>query len=100
MKLLIKVLLQRLPPLGATLDDPDPMVQCKFFYPDFHYTWYAIEFDGKDICFGFVDGDFPEVGTFSLIELLTTRGKWGLPLERDRFFKSCHLACLREQLGR
>lgn len=100
MKVLTKALLDRLPPLGATAEEPDPIVQGKFFYPDFHYTWYVIEFDGKDTCFGFVDGDYPELGYFSLTELLATHGKWGLPLERDRSFQPCRLSCLRKQLGR
>jgi hypothetical protein len=100
MQLLTKALLKQLPPLGATAEDPDPMVIGKFFYADFHWTWYAIEFDGKDIFFGFVDGDFPELGTFSLAELQACRGKLGLPLERDRFFKPCRLSVLRAKLGR
>ena len=32
------------------------MVICMFFYPDFNWTWYAIEFDGKYTFFGLVDG--------------------------------------------
>lgn len=39
MLLITKDLAKRLPPLYATENDPDPMVQCKFFYPDFHWTW-------------------------------------------------------------
>lgn len=100
MKLLTKELLQQLPPLYATEDADDPMVICKFFYPDFAWRWYAIEFDGRDICFGFVDGDFPELGYFSLVELQNTRGTLGLPLERDRHFKPCRLSELRAKLGR
>lgn len=99
MKLLTKAILNRLPRYEAIADDPDPIVQCKFFYPDFQWTWYAIAFDGEDIFFGFVDGDFPELGDFSLRELLATRGKWGLPIERDRHFKPCRLSELRAELG-
>ena len=99
MQLLTKELIRKLPPLGTTAEDPDPMVVCKFFYVDFHWTWYAIEFDGKDIFHGFVDGDFPELGTFSLSELQTCRGKLGLPLERDRSFTPCRLSVLRAKLG-
>jgi len=100
MKLLTQELLQKLPPLYATEHVDDPMVICKFFYPDFSWSWYAIEFDGKDICFGFVDGDFPELGYFSLVELQNTRGKWGLPIERDLHFKPRRLSVLRAELGR
>ena len=38
MKLLTKALLKQLPPLGSTAEDPDPMVICKLFYPDFHWS--------------------------------------------------------------
>jgi hypothetical protein len=100
MKLITKELARSLPPLYSSESDPDPMVQCKFFFPDFHWTWYGIEFDGEDIFFGFVDGDFPELGYFSLNELVANRGKWGMPVERDRSFVPCRLSELRKRLGR
>jgi hypothetical protein len=100
MKLIPKALARQLPPLYATENDADPIVQCKFFYPDFNWTWYAIEYDGEDVCFGFVDGYDPELGYFSLKELLNTRGRLGLPLERDRYFTPCPLSELRAKLGR
>ena len=100
MKLLTKELLQTLPPLYATEQEKDPMVWVKFFFPDFSWTWYATEFDGKDTFFGFVDGDFPELGYFSLSELLQNRGKLGYSIERDLHFKPCRLSILRAQLGR
>lgn len=100
MKLLTKALKKSLPPLGATENDPDPMVICKFFYPDFHWTWYAIEYDGQALFFGFVDGDFPELGYFSRSELQQARGKLGLPIERDRYFKPCRLSELQVNGGR
>ena len=75
MQLLTQELRRKLPPLRATSQEKDPMVICKFFFPDFHWTWYAIEFDGEDTFFGFVDGDFPELGYFSLSELLIRSGR-------------------------
>ena len=54
MMLLTKELREQLPPLYASEQIDDPMVVCKFFYPDFHWRWYAIEFDGKDTFFGYV----------------------------------------------
>jgi hypothetical protein len=100
MLLLTKELKKRLPPLGATENDLDPMVVAKFFYPDFHWTWYAIEYDGKDLFFGWVDGDFPELGYFSLSELKSNRGRLGCPVERDRWFTPCRLSELRAKLNR
>jgi hypothetical protein len=100
MKLLTKSLRQRLPRLGATDEQADPLVMCKFFYPDFSWSWYAIEFDGEDLFFGFVDGDCPELGYFRLSELQANRGTLGLPIERDRYFKPCPLSVLRARLDR
>jgi len=97
---LTKELLSKIPKLYESEMDPDPMVVCKFFYPSFHWTWYVIEFDGNDLFFGFVDGDFPEMGYFTFREMLQTRGAWGSPLERDRHFKPCRMSELRAQLKR
>lgn len=60
----------------------------------------AIEFDGDDTFFGWVDGDFPELGYFRLSELQVNRGKFGLPIERDRCFKPCRLSELQAALKR
>ena len=59
----------------------------KFFTPDSSWTWYATEFDGKDMFFGLVMGFEKELGYFSLSELQKVRGKLGLPIERDKFFE-------------
>ncbi len=91
-KLLTKDILKKLPALSSQEEVKDPMIICKFFYPDFGWTWYAIEFDGKDQFYGFVVGDFPELGYFTLSELLANRGKLGMPIERDRYFKPCRLS--------
>ena len=46
----------------------------------------SYEFDGTDIFFGFVKGDFDEIGTFSLSELESITGPMGLTIERDIYF--------------
>jgi hypothetical protein len=99
-KLLTKKLRRQLPPLYATENEEDPMVWVKYFYPDFSWTWFGIEFDGQDLFFGLVDGWDCELGYFSLAELQRKRGKWGLPIERDLYFEPMRLSQLREQLGR
>ena len=86
MKLLTQEIKKKLPPIGASSDQLDPIVQVKFFCPWSHWTWYAYEFDGEDIFFGFVKGDFDEFGTFSLSELESVRGPMGLRIERDIHF--------------
>ncbi len=86
MKLLTEELRKRLPPLYATREQPDPTVQAKFFTPWTDWTWYAVEFDGKDSFFGVVDGFCTEWGYFSLAELAAIRGPEGLRIERDKYF--------------
>lgn len=86
-QLLPQEILAQLPKLGVTAEVEDPLAVVKFFYPDFSWTWYAIEFDGEDVFFGLVDGEMMEFGSFSLHELMTTRGKLGLEIERDFYFK-------------
>ena len=58
----------------------------KFFTPDSNWTWYATEFDGKDIFFGLVCGFENELGYFSLNELQSVKGKLGIGIERDLYF--------------
>ncbi len=58
----------------------------KFFTPDSNWTWYASEYDGKDLFFGLVTGFEVELGYFSYSELEGVRGGLGLPLERDLHF--------------
>ena len=94
--LLTKDILKQLPPLYSQENEKDPMIICKFFYPDFSWTWYAIEFDGKDLFYGLVDGFEEELGYFSLSELLSNRDKLGLPVERDRFFTPRRLSEVRK----
>ena len=69
----------------------------KFFTPDSNWTWYASEFDGKDIFFGLVSGLEVELGYFSLAELQSVKGPLGLPIERDLYFKPQTLKVLMEE---
>jgi len=83
MMLLTKANRKALAPLGSEAK----IAVVKFFTPDSSWTWYASEFDGKDTFFGLVDGFEKELGCFSLSELASVRGKLGLPVERDRYFR-------------
>jgi|TARA_Y100001951_G_C11057833_1_gene139164 hypothetical protein len=92
--LLTKELRAELPPLYSSeeLSEENTPVIAKFFTPDSSWTWYACEFDGKDTFFGLVDGHEKELGYFSLNELESLRGPFGLPVERDIYWteKSLH----------
>lgn len=83
-----------LPPLYATEGQPDPIAWVRFFTPDSFWTWYVVEFDGRDLCFGLVRGQATELGYFQLSELATGRGPLGVPIERDDDFQPTRLSLL------
>ena len=67
--------------------DFEPVV--KLFTPDGAATWLLTELDDDgDTAFGLCDlgMGFPELGSVSLAELRSIRGKLGLRVERDRHF--------------
>ncbi len=96
LRLLPKDIRAKLPPLYSQENVKDPMVICKFFTPDAHWTWYAIEFDGEDTFFGYVAGDDCELGYFSLSELTGNRGQLGMSIERDLHFTPQPLSKVRQ----
>ena len=69
----------------------DALALVKFFTPDSSWSWFASEFDGEDILFGLVVGLEVEFGYFSLKELQSVRGPWGLPIERDLYYRPATL---------
>jgi len=92
MMLLTKENKKQLPKLYSQENVKDPMVWVKFFTPWTSWTWYATEFDGKDLFFGWVCGQEKELGYFSLRELMSVRGPVGLKIERDRYFRPMPLS--------
>jgi len=98
MHLLTKAIRRRLPPLYANEEQgTEALAIVKFFTPDSSWTWYASEFDGDDLFFGLAVGVEPELGYFRLSQLQSIRGKLGLPVERDRFYKPTPLCELLEK---
>jgi hypothetical protein len=98
-ELVPKEIRKRLPPLGATENIKDPIVQVKLFAPWTNWTWYATEFDGADTFFGWVVGFEKELGYFSLSELETVRGPMGLFIERDIHFEPKPLSQVMKEYG-
>jgi hypothetical protein len=90
MLLLTKEIKKALPPLYTTENIPlqNKIIICKFFTPDANWTWYVFEgspeSNGDFTFFGIIFGDYPELGYFNYYELLKCRGRFGLPIERDR----------------
>ena len=96
MQLLTQDVIKHIPSLYETEDASDPIVRCKFFTPWSYWTWYVIEFDGADLCYGYVKGDFPELGYFRLSELKALKGPFGLTVERDIYFTPVPLSKVTE----
>lgn len=90
MKLLNKSLLKKFAKVGIQEDNRDPLVIAKFFNPTGAGTWYATEYDPKNkMFFGYVSifQDYnDEWGYFSLTELESLKGPYGLGIERDLYF--------------
>ena len=84
-----------LPALYATEETPaeSKKILAKWFGLGSRWAWYAVEFDGNDICFGYVvsgfGSDCDEWGYFSLLELESAPS-----VERDRFFRPCTFGAL------
>ena len=76
MMLVTKDIAEQLPPLYTKENDKDPMVICKFFLPGTKWYWYGMEFDGKDTFFGYVVGEYNELGYFTLSELELVEGPY------------------------
>jgi len=75
---------------GGDQIDPPPVI--KLFTPDAGATWLLTEIDpdDEDIAFGLCDLGHacPELGSVRLSDIATVRGRLGLPVERDEYFKA------------
>ena len=87
MKLLTKEIEERFKKIGSQENIKDPQIVVKFFDPTGSWTWFATEYDQDTTTFfGLVDGHYKEFGDFSLEELESVKGAFGLGIERDRYF--------------
>jgi hypothetical protein len=101
MKLVTEEVRKKLPPLYSQEKLAGKAVaHVKFFTPDSSWTWWATEFDGEDLFFGLVEGHCRELGYFSLSELESIRGPYGLAVERDLYWQSKTLEEIAPELFR
>ena len=91
MKLMTQKLEKRFAQVGRQRSVKDPIVIAKFFNPAGAGTWYATEYNAKSkLFFGYVSifGDWnDEWGSFSLTELESVKGMFGLGIERDLYWQ-------------
>lgn len=104
MKLITKALektLAKYPLYSQDGKGKDAIVIAKFFMPGSCFTWYVTEAEkspnGDYEFFGYVDGLEGEFGYFTLSQLKSLRGRFGLRVERDMYF-NCGKTTLAEVL--
>ena len=85
----MKLITKQLDPLYSQDSKGDNAIAvCKFFLQG--YTWYVLEAEKADNSyefFGIIVGQHTEYGYFTLSQLESVTGQWGLRVERDRGFK-------------
>ena len=95
MKLLTETIKKAMPALYSTelptADRPRKFI-CKFFDPCGSWSWYVMEGEEREngnwMFYGLVDGFEKEWGYFTLHELESVKGPFGLGIERDIFFEN------------
>ncbi|MCK4307270.1 DUF2958 domain-containing protein [candidate division WOR-3 bacterium] len=89
MELITEKLKNRFAEVGTQENEKDPIVVAKFFNASGAGTWYATSYDSRTkVFYGYVSlfGDHnDEWGTFSLKELQSVKGAFGLGIERDLY---------------
>lgn len=91
MKLLTKELEKRFKAVGRQEGNENPIVVAKFFNPTGASTWYATEYNPDDkLFYGYAvlfsdDDPCNEWGYFSLEELESIKGMFGLGIEQDQY---------------
>ncbi len=90
MKLLTKEIEEKLPKLYSQEHEENPVIIVKFFCPWNLWKWFSYEGEkqknGDWLFFGMVHGDEHEIGYFSLSDLESVTGPFGLKIERDKYF--------------
>lgn len=90
----------KLPGLYTTEKATEPLAVIKLFTPDSSWTWFLTEYDGQGLAFGLVVGLETELGFFSLDELRGVRGRLGLRVERDLWFRPTPITRLPEYVDK
>jgi hypothetical protein len=90
MMLLTKEIKNLFTKTGRQENVKDPLIIAKFFYPAGYATWFATEFDPTErMFFGYcaVQQGGEEWGYFSLDEMQSFKGRFGLGIERDMHYR-------------
>lgn len=89
----------QIPPLYSQEKVKDPVVVLKLFAPWTSWTWYITEYNpATGDAFGLVQGDFIELGNFSIHELEKIEGPFEMKIERDIHWVPQRLSEVRKTL--
>ena len=98
MMLLTKEIKSKLPKLYTHDGKPanEVPIVVKFFTPSSNWTWFVTEGEEQEngdwLFFGMVHGFEKEMGYFTLNELQSVKGTFGLGVERDMYYGNHTLA--------
>jgi len=74
-----------------------PVARIKLFDPCGSWTWYIDSYDPQTrTAYGLVDGFEKEYGYIDMAELVALRNRFGLPIERDLYWRPTALDSLAE----
>ena len=100
MKLLTKSIQKSAEEQFSKAGDMNQKVVAKFFDPMGKWTWYLMNKDPQsDYCWGIVDGNAVEMGSFGLDELQNYTGHFGIGIERDTSFEPVKAKVIWEELN-
>jgi hypothetical protein len=102
MKLMTKEIAEKAQKQYLLGSDMEQMIVAKFFDPTGSGSWYLMNQspDDPDYLWGIVKGFEVEMGSFSLSELQNFRGRLGIGIERDLYFRPIKAKELWEKLNR
>ena len=100
MKLMTKEIKEKATEQFDKGSDMEQMVVAKFFDPMGSWRWFLMNMDKDgDYCWGIVDGNAVEMGSFSMRELQSIQLPLGLGIERDKFFEPVKASELWKELN-
>ena len=102
MKLMTKEISEKAQQQYPQGSDMDQLIVAKFFDPTGSWSWYLMNQDPEDpdYLWGIVKGFEVEMGSFSLQELQNFKGRLGIGIERDLYFKLITARELWEKLNK
>ncbi len=98
MELLTQEDKRQIPRFEMTMGALDPMVHVVFHMPMLDWTWYVIEYNGKNEVFALEERERTKWGFYDLNELQDLRGPFGLRVQRAQHYLPMPLGQARHEV--